>query len=83
MTRQSISFTEPNDTWLKKQVDSKEFSNKSEVVNDLIRQARKKQEAIESIRCALIEGEESGVSELTPSEIMASVIERKQQNGEI
>ena len=81
MTRQSITLTEPNDTWLKKQVDSKEFSNKSEVVNSLIRKARKKQEAIESIRNALIEGEESGVSELTPGEIMASVIERKQKDG--
>ncbi len=83
MARQSITFTEPNDLWLKNQVDSKEFSNKSEVVNDLIRQARKKQEAIKSIKDALVQGEESGVSELTPREIMACVIERKRQNGEI
>ncbi len=41
MTRQSISFTKPNDEWLKSQVDSKEYSSKSELINDLIRQARK------------------------------------------
>lgn len=39
MTRQSISLTEPNDEWLKRQVDEKEYSSKSELVNDLIRPA--------------------------------------------
>ena len=41
MARQSISFTQPNDEWLKSQVDNQEYSSKSELVNDLIRQARK------------------------------------------
>ena len=41
MSRQSITFTKPNDEWLKTQVDSQEYSSKSEVINDLIRQARK------------------------------------------
>ena len=41
MTRQSISLTQPNDEWLKTQVESKEYSSKSELVNDLIRQAIK------------------------------------------
>jgi len=37
MTKQSISFTEPNVEWLKAQVENKEYSSKSELVNDLIR----------------------------------------------
>jgi antitoxin ParD1/3/4 len=36
MRRQSISFTEPNDEWLKSQVDSKEYSSKSELINNLM-----------------------------------------------
>ena len=40
MVRQSISFTQPNDEWLKAQVNSKEYASKSELINDLIRQAR-------------------------------------------
>ena len=43
MTRQSITLTMPNDDWLKNQLQSKEYSSKSEVVNDLIRKARAKQ----------------------------------------
>jgi len=39
MVRQSISFTEPNDKWLKEQIEIKEYSSKSDLVNDLIRQA--------------------------------------------
>ena len=60
MARQSISFTEPNDNWLKEQVDKKEYSSKSEVVNDLIRQARKQQVQIDWIRAKLEKAENSG-----------------------
>lgn len=33
MGRQSISFTAPNDEWLKSQVANQEYSSKSELVN--------------------------------------------------
>jgi antitoxin ParD1/3/4 len=35
MTRQSISFTTPNNNWLNEQIESEEYASKSEVVNDL------------------------------------------------
>ncbi len=60
MSRQSISFTLPNDEWLKAQVDSKEYSSKSELVNDLIRQARKQQAQVDWIRAKLEKAENSG-----------------------
>jgi antitoxin ParD1/3/4 len=53
MRRQSISFTEPNDEWLKNQIINKEYSSKSELVNDLIRQARNQQKQIDLIRLKL------------------------------
>ena len=60
MARQSISFTQPNDEWLKAQVDSKEYASKSELVNDLIRQARKQQRQIDWINSKLENAENSG-----------------------
>lgn len=60
MGRQSISFTEPNDKWLKEQVKSKEYASKSEIVNDLVRQARKQQQEIDYIRMKLERAEKSG-----------------------
>ena len=59
MARQSISFTQPNDEWLKSQVDNHEYSSKSELVNDLIRQARKQQRQIDWIRSKLEKAENS------------------------
>lgn len=71
MARQSISFTKPNDEWLKDQVDNKEYSSKSELVNDLIRQARKQQVEIDWIRAKLDKAEDSGFTDDSKSEILA------------
>jgi len=70
MTRQSISFTKPNDEWLKAQVDSEEYSSKSELVNDLIRQARKQQIQADWIRAKLIKSEASGFTIETKEQIL-------------
>ena len=71
MTRQSISFTKPNDEWLKAQVDSEEYSSKSELINDLIRQAREQQKQIDWLRAKLIKAEQSGFTNMRPEEILA------------
>lgn len=71
MGRQSISFTQPNDEWLKAQVDSNEYSSKSELVNDLIRQARKQQKQIDWISAKLDSAEKSGFTTDTQNQILA------------
>lgn len=70
MARQSISFTKPNDEWLKDQVDNNEYSSKSELVNDLIRQARKQQVQIDWVRAKLERAEKSGFTDDTAPEIL-------------
>jgi len=70
MARQSISFTEPNDEWLKTQVDNKEYSSKSELVNDLIRQARKQQLQVDWIRSKLEKAENSGFTDDSKEQIL-------------
>jgi len=71
MARQSISFTEPNDTWLKSQIDSQEYSSKSELVNDLIRQARNQQKQIDWIKAKIEKAEVSGFTNDSKNEILA------------
>ncbi|MCH2192688.1 type II toxin-antitoxin system ParD family antitoxin [Kordia sp.] len=71
MSRQSISFTEPNDEWLKAQIKNKEYTSKSELVNDLIRQARKQQAEIDWIRTKLEKAEQSGFTSDTKEQILA------------
>jgi len=71
MTRQSISFTKPNDEWIKTQVDSNEYSSKSELINDLIRQARNQQAQIDWVRAKLEKAESSGFTDQNKNEILA------------
>lgn len=70
MARQSISFTKPNDEWLKSQVNNEEYTSKSELVNDLIRQARKQQVQVDFIRAKLDKSESSGFTNNTKEEIL-------------
>jgi len=70
MPRQSISFSKPNDEWLKAQIENEEYSSKSELVNDLIRQARKQQAQIDWIRAKLENSERSGFTSDTKEQIL-------------
>ena len=71
MARQSISFTKPNDEWLKAQLENQEYSSKSELINDLIRQARKQQVQIDWIRAKLDKSEKSGFTDNTKEQILS------------
>ncbi len=70
MKRQSISFTEPNDNWLQVQVNSKEYSSKSELINDLIRQARRQQQHIDFVRLKIEKAEARGFTTDSKAEIL-------------
>jgi len=83
MTRQSISFTTPNNNWLKTQVESEEYTSKSDVVNDLIRKARAQQNEIDFIRAKLIKAEKSGFTDQTRDEILAKSKEELRHNGDL
>jgi len=75
MPRQSISLTAQNDAWLKHHVENiGDYANKSELVNDLIRRARRS----ETINKKLETAERSGFTEQTPDELLA---EFKSQSG--
>ena len=70
MSRQSISFTKPNDEWLNQQVSNEEYSSKSERVHDLIRQARNLQAQIDWVRVKLEKSESSGFTSETKEQIL-------------
>ena len=83
MTRQSITLTMPNDDWLKNQLQSKEYTSKSEVVNDLIRKARAKQGEIEFIRAKLIKSENSGFISQSSEEILTEFKDELRHDGKL
>ena len=73
MVKKSISVTDQQDSWIKGQIEAGHFGNESEVVRDLIRERQRREqetpEQIAAIRAALIEGEQSGISNLGIDEI--------------
>ncbi len=83
MTRQSISLTKPNDKWLKEQLKQEEYSSKSELINDLIRKEREKREQLEWLRLKLLEGEQSGFTDLSSDEILAQSKEQLHNSGKL
>ncbi len=68
-----------NDEWLKAQVESREYTSKSDVVNDLIRKARE----IEAIRARLVHAEQSGFTDLGRAEILAEAKEAARRSGDL
>lgn len=83
MSRTSISFTKPNDQWIRSQIDSEEFTSKSDVINDLIRKARDQHSHIEYIRAKLISAEARGFDSRTLDQVMDTVIADKKANGKL
>ena len=81
MTRQSISFTAPNDSWLNLLLKKEEYNSKSEIINDLIRKARAHQNEMDIMCARLIKSENSGFITQTAAEIRAELKEELRRNG--
>lgn len=87
MARQSISLTKPNDQWLKSLVESEEYSSKSEVVNDLIRKERDRQNELLWLRAKLQKSESRLATEgpvtQSPEELLADIKKSPRANGQL
>ncbi|MDH5413366.1 MAG: type II toxin-antitoxin system ParD family antitoxin [Flavobacteriaceae bacterium] len=83
MAKQSVNFTPPNDDWLNAKVASKEYPNKTDIVNDLIRREREREEKFKALKAAIEEGLASGVSDKTVEDIRNDVLKRLKKNGQI
>ena len=67
MTRQSITLSQPNDEWLQQQVsEGAEYSSKSELINELIRSARR----AEAINQRLALAEQSGFTSQSAEDML-------------
>ncbi|MDQ0839762.1 type II toxin-antitoxin system ParD family antitoxin [Sphingomonas faeni] len=61
--RKTITLTEQQNAWIAAQIDAGRYTNDSEAIRDLIRREQERSLEIDSIRQALIEGEQSGEPE--------------------
>lgn len=61
--RKTITITEQQNAWIANQIAAGSYTNDSEAIRDLIRREQERGAEIETLRRALIEGEESGEPE--------------------
>lgn len=61
--RKTITLAEQQNAWIAAQIDAGSYTNDSEPIRDLIRREQERGLERESIRHALIEGEQSGEPE--------------------
>ena len=76
MQRKTITVTEQQNSWIKSQVDSGQYGNDSEYLRELIRNDQEYKHKIELLRYALIEGEKSGISKRSMTDILNDAKER-------
>jgi antitoxin ParD1/3/4 len=61
--RKTITLTQQQDDWIAAQIEAGRYTNDSEAIRDVLRREQERVSGIETIRQALIEGEESGLPE--------------------
>ncbi len=61
--RKTITLTEQQDAWIAAQIAAGHYTNDSEAIRDLIRREQERGFDLETIRQALVEGEQSGEPE--------------------
>ncbi len=79
--RKTISFTDQHDAWVKTQISSGDYASDSEYVRDLIRHDQRENEKYQTLRTAIKEGFDSGISERGVKDIMQDVEQRLRANG--
>ena len=69
--RKTISLSDQQDAWIKAQIARGAFSNDSEYIRHLVRRDQEQADRLASLRTAIAEGLESGVSTRSLDDIWA------------
>lgn len=81
--RASLLISEPNEKWIQAQIGSKEYSSRSEVLNDLIRKARETEAIRERLRLAEASAREHGWVTRTLDEMLDGFKESARRDGKL
>jgi antitoxin ParD1/3/4 len=81
--RKTITLTDQQSDWVKSQITNGGFTNDSEYIRDLIRKEQERQSELEFVRAELAKGEESGLSDKSPHQIIEETKERLKKDGKL
>jgi antitoxin ParD1/3/4 len=81
--RKTISFTDQHDTWIKTRIASGDYASDSEYVRDLIRRDKQESEKFQTLKKAIQDGLDSGISDKNVKDIIVDVEQRLKANGRL
>ena len=68
-TRKTITLSEQQDAWVKARIDSGDYTNDSEYFRDMIRRDQRESSELLTLKKAIQEGLDGGISKRSVSEI--------------
>lgn len=83
MVKKSITVTDQQEAWIQSQMDTGNYGTDSELIREALREKQMRMAEIEIIRAKLIEGENSGFSDLTPEKILEKSKQQLRKNGKL
>lgn len=75
--KRNYNMTETTDRWVKFRGNGELYASESEYIRALVIRDMEQNGETEAIRAALIHAEQSGMSDMTPSDIKQAVLKRK------
>ena len=81
--RKTITLTDQQNDWVKARINRGDFTNDSEYFRDLVRRDQERNAEMVQLRAALVDGEQSGISERTPDDIRSAARERLRADGRL
>ncbi|GJM02663.1 MAG: hypothetical protein DHS20C08_11640 [Rhodomicrobium sp.] len=83
MIKKSITVTDQQEAWIQSQMDTGNYGTDSELIREALREKQMRMAEIEIIRAKLIEGENSGFSDLAPENILEKSKQQLRKNGKL
>jgi len=77
--KRNYNMTEATDKWVKLRGNGTVYASESEYIRALVIRDMEQYGEVEAIRAAIMQGENSGISDKTPEEIKQAVLTRKQR----
>lgn len=77
--RKTITLTDQQDGWIKAQIQTGHYTNDSEYIRDLIRREQERSAQLDTLRAALVEGENSGTPQ--PFDLQAFKVRMTASHG--
>ncbi|MCL4673712.1 MAG: type II toxin-antitoxin system ParD family antitoxin [Sphingomonadaceae bacterium] len=71
VVRKTITLSDTQDAWIKRQIARGAFTNDSEYIRDLVRRDQEAEARLGDLRQAIAEGLDSGISERSLDQIWA------------